>query len=426
MSKPKVLFIDDEVSILSALKRSLRNQFIDVSTTDSYLEALELVKQNDFSVVISDQRMPGMDGSELLEKIKELSPDSIRILLTGFADIHAAVEAINRGFIYKFIAKPWDDQNLFEVVQDAVERYELISENRRLQAMTKQLNQSLLGFNQTLEQRVVEETVAVARLGEELKQSLLGMVQVMAKMAESHSFLVGSHSKRVLKLCQMIGKDLGLTEEELYHLIIASSLHDIGKVCIDAFVLEKQEKMLTDNEKDTIKKHVIHGESMLLMIPHMAPIAKIVRHHHERFNGTGYPDKLSGKDIPLASRIIAVVDAYDNALNKRTSFESTTPEKSLNFVKNLSGSHFDPAVVELLARHVRDGSTNDELELEVNTQDLKAGMVLSRDLVTVRGQLLLKKGNALQKNNLSQLINFLQANPPADGIYVYRQDASRA
>ena len=421
-TKPKILFVDDETNILHSLKRLMRGQNADIHISNNPLEAVKLAEEHNFAVVVSDQRMPEMQGSEVLENIRKHSPDTVRILLTGYTDIHAAMDAINKGAIYKFLSKPWNDEALVGIIEEALERHTLVAENERLNELARQQNEALTELNESLDQKVKERTEEVVTLSEKVKKSLFGTIQVMAKITEEHSSLIGSHSKRVVSLCNKLGELLGLSAEDRYDLVIAATLHDIGKVGISPNLLNKSDTLMSAAEREHLMQHTVHGETLIQMIPNMERVAKIIRHHHEQFDGRGYPDGLIRASIPKASRIIAVADAYDNALNRRTGYDTATPKKALEHIQLQSGKAFDPDVVDALVSYInQEGSESGEsTELEVNRNDLRGGMVLSRDLVTIRGRMLLKKDSAIDKTQVVQLINFLQTDPPAEGIYIYR------
>lgn len=419
---PKVLLVDDESSVLNSLQRLLRKEALEVAVFTSPEEALKAVPEGGFAVVLSDQRMPGMDGPHFLEKVREISPDTVRILLTGHADVEAATEAINRGAVYRFLAKPWDDAQICQVMREAVAQFQLVAENRRLQALTTTQNLELKDLNQNLENKVRERTKEISGLHQRLEQSFLATVRVLAELAEMHSTLVGSHSKRVAALAKDVGEKLGISGKDLFVLEIAAALHDVGKVAVPLEILNKQEASLSRLETETLRRHVTQGEMIVAMVPDMAEAARIIRHHHEQFDGGGYPDRLRGQAIPLGARIVAAVDAYDKALNARLHFESATPEKALQFVWNRSRERFDPEVVEAISACLNDHQLGwgESSEVEVRLKDLRAGMMLSRELRTARGLLLLPKDSTISQEHLARIQSH-QETAPIVGIHVYRR-----
>lgn len=426
MSSPKVLMVDDEGGVLNAYQRLLRNEAFDLMLTTSPEEALQKVQGGGVAVVLSDQRMPGMEGAQLLEKIREISPDTVRIIMTGYADTQAAIDAINRGAVYRFLTKPWNDDELRATMRQAVARFNLVTENKLLQKLTQEQNVALQDLNQNLERKVVERTAVIAGLNKQLEQSFLETVRALAGLAELHSTIVGSHSKRVAALARELGSRIGLTGRKLFELDIAAMLHDIGKIAVPAEILSKPESALTPAEKALLRRHVINGEAVLKLAPSLQNLSSMVRHHHERLDGAGYPDGLQGDRIPLGARIIAVADAFDKALNNRASFESATPEKALRLVQHRCPHELDAEIVAELARQVGAAPQVPErlLEAEIRLRDLRVGMVLSRDLTTAGGILLLAGNHEVTANYLEHILNFQGTDPVVDSVFVYRKRAA--
>ncbi len=423
MSKDKILIVDDEANVLSSCERLLRKEGFEIETTTSPEEALRKVGETRYAVILSDQRMPEMEGSRLLEQVRSLSPDTIRVILTGYADIQAAIEAINRGAVFRFLTKPWNDEELRSVIHQAVAQYRLVLENRELQALTQAQNAELKELNQNLENKVIERTQKIATLNEELQKSFLETVQALSGLAEMHSSLIGNHSKRVAHLSRKIGEQLGIDAKGLFELEVAAALHDIGKVGIAPEILSKPEMHLSAIEQETLKRHPTQGETVLRMVQHLNTVPRLVRHHHERFEGNGFPDGLKGHDIPLGSRVIAVANAFDKALNSRTAYQNATPEKACQAVRQRCPVEFDPDIVAALIQCIEPQIAEDleNAEIEVRLKDLRIGMVLSRDLETVHKVLLLPKETTIQEKHLSRIQNFQETDPIIDSIFVYRK-----
>jgi response regulator RpfG family c-di-GMP phosphodiesterase len=416
----KVLLVDDEINILTSCQRTLRKESFEVIITTSPDEAFQLMAYNKFAVVVSDLSMPEMTGTFFLEKVKRSSPDTVRIILTGHADIQAALDAINRDSVYRFLTKPWNDDEFRLTIRQAVSQYELIVENNRLNNLTKKQNQELRDLTQHLEQRVFERTQEISGLMQQLEQSLLGTVQILAGLAEIHSLVIGSHSRRVAALSREIGIRLGLAGRELLELEIAAKLHDIGKIVISPEILNKPESSLTPEEKDILLSHAVKGAAIIRMVPNMGQTPLLVRHHHEKIDGTGFPDGLKGREIPFGSRIIAAVSAFDRALNIRSIFQSTTSDMALLTVQSRCPNDLDPKVVQVLTHCIEQRRTPKGEEAEICIKDLLPGMMISREVRTAQGILLLPKDTTIQEAHLERLYSFQETNPFADIIYVYR------
>ena len=422
MGAAKVLLVNDEARVLRAARRALRKEDLDVITTTSPQEALDRLARERFAAVVSEQGALVATGGALLEKAREVAPDTVRIVLTGCADVQAAMEAIAKGGAYRFVAKPFDDQDLRLAVRQAVRLAEVLQENRRLRELTARQGAALMDFNRNLQRKAAERARQVSRLNQKLKKSFLGSIRLMARLAEMHSPLIGSHSKRVAARCHELAQYMGLSGRDLFEVAVAATLHDIGKIGISPDIVRKPESALNRQEIEILRHHPVQGEAIARMVPNLGDVPRIIRHHHERPDGWGYPDRLRGDQIPLGSRIIAVVDAYDRVLNVRSSFVSMTPEKALGFVQKHCSSRFAPEVVGALTACLRKPKRplDEGIEVDIRPTDLREGMVLSRDLRTLRGVLLLPRDVGLRQEHLARILQHQQVDPVVDGIYVYR------
>ncbi|WP_339734373.1 HD domain-containing phosphohydrolase [uncultured Gimesia sp.] len=459
---PKVIFIDDEPHILKAFVRLFRKDEIDIFTTTSPEEVCQLVQTENFALIVSDQRMPELEGTKLLERVRDLSPETIRIILTGYADKDAAIESINQGSVYRFLTKPWNDNELRNEVKRAVDEYSLRQENRRLQELTLSQNEELRDLNQNLEFKVKERTEKVTLLNQQLKQGFIGSIRAMAQLGEMHSSDLGEHAKRVTVMTGQIAKQLGCKLDELFQINSAALLHDIGKIELPENLLSKPYEKLIPAEQRQVQNHVILGEKIAQMVPSLEKAAVLIRHHHERFNGSGYPDGLKGDEIPLGSRIIGVADYYDHLLNSRASSHQKSPEAILESMGRLTGTWFDPKVVSALHQYLfpkeqqshlhkyfkdrtagnppqeaksqhtetvqqqtrdnhplnEDVDVTVEQDRHVRPYELILGMTLSRDLFSNNGGLLLPRGTVLSPKHLENLKSLSLANPISDRIFV--------
>ena len=426
--KPKVLFVDDEASILSSLQRLLRKENLDIRTTTSPEEALKFIAAEKFAAVISDHRMPEMEGTVLLEHVKKASPETIRIILTGYADLNATLDAINKGSVYRFLSKPWNDQELVMAVRQAVAQFDLLQENRRLHELTFAQNLELRDLNGSLEKKVEERTAETVRLHKDLEKSFLASVRALAGFTEMNSPHIGSHSRRVAARSKAMARLLGMNSIDTMQLEVASLLHDIGEIALSQEILKKPANQLKPGEIQIWQKHVLQGEGVLRLVPKFEKASKMIRHHHENYNGSGFPDKLKGDNIPLGARIIAVADAYDSALNSKVNFQFATPEKALAWLANRTALEFDPVVVDALAASLKDEANSVESdEVEVSLADLREGMVLSRDIRTPLGALLLPRGTSLSSENLIRITSFLNTEQiEAGDVFIKRAPAEAA
>jgi response regulator RpfG family c-di-GMP phosphodiesterase len=420
----RVLFVDDEPAILKALNRLFRKADFETRFAADPDEALSLVRETSFAVVVSDQKMPRMEGTVLLEKVKDISPDTIRIILTGYADINAAVEAINRGSVYRFLTKPWNDQELRTSITQAVDQYRLILENRRLNDLTARQNEELKQLNLGLEKKVEERTRDIRVLNQKLEDSFIGSVRVMAELTEMSRSVVGKHSKRVAAVSKHLARHLSLDDSVVFGVEVAATLHDIGKLGIPPEILNKPEHLRSRAEQELYEHHPVKGEALVKTVPHLGEVPSFVRHHHERFDGKGFPDHLKGVQIPLPSRIIAVVDAFDKALNTRSHFESATTDKAIRSLQVRAGSFFDPDIVTSLAEiltQAKKTPLGEQNEIEIRIEDLEQGMTLARDIYSARGVLLIPRKTTLRQNHLNKIHAYHEKDPIVGGIFIFRK-----
>jgi response regulator RpfG family c-di-GMP phosphodiesterase len=415
----KVLMVDDEENILRSFGRVLRGEAFALTVTTSAVEALRLLERDAHAVVVSDQRMPEMEGTVFLAKVRELFPDTVRILLTGHGGMDVALEAINRGSVYRFLTKPWNDDELKTVLRAAVSRYELTAENRRLSELTTRQNVELRELNGALEQKVLERTEKINQLNEELKKSFVGTVQVLAGLAEMHSTVLGGHAKRVGALARKLAESIGLTGRDLYVVELAGSLHDIGKIGIPTDIVGKAEDSLLPFEKKIYIRHPLRGEQIVRLISYLGDVPVFIRAHHERFDGLGFPDRLKGEAIPFGARIVAVADAYDKALNARTTYQATTSLKAFHAVEDRQGKNFDPKVVAALSSCLF-GTKEDPGEIEISVGELRVGMILARDLRTSHGVPLLRSGVILTEQLLDIVVRHQEIDSLMHGVFVRR------
>jgi putative nucleotidyltransferase with HDIG domain len=314
----KLMIVDDEPANLRLLERLFRSHY-KVVTAGSGEEALRLLEQHDVALLITDQRMPGMTGIELLKRTAAFRPHMVRMILTGYTDVTALVEAINCGQVYKYVTKPWDNDELRLTVGRALEHYE-----------TGKSRHELAHANQRLVLR--------------LKEMTRGFVRAIADALEAKDEYILGHARRVRGYAAAMGRRLGLCEAQLEHLALAAFLHDIGKIGTPDHVLLKP-GALTGEERAQMQLHSRRGARMLTGVVDMDEAAVAVRHHHEHFDGTGYPDGLRGEQIPLLSRVILVADAYDALTSPRPFREACSHEAAVKQLEKGAGAHFDPEVV---------------------------------------------------------------------------------
>ena len=398
-----VLCVDDEPSILSALKRVLRTEDCQVLQAGSGAEALELLSQQCVDVVISDMRMPGMDGAQLLAQVHQRWPDTARILLTGYADMQATIAAINEGQIYRYIHKPWDDTELRLTVRQAAERQLLQREQVRLQAVIATQNENLRELNTGLEQRVQERTGELSHANERLRRNYLTSIKIFSNLMELRSGVLAGHGKRTASLARKVAAAMDCGNDALQDVFVASLLHDVGFMALPDALLARPVGKLNPQEMALYQRHPVLGERSFMALDDHQVVAQIIRSHHERFDGTGYPDQLADTDIPLGARILAVVDSFDDLTQGHLTGSKLTDAEARTLIQRGRGTQFDPEVVDVFL-HITQKPSPQPVRLDqVSAQDLQSGMTLGKDLLTREGVLLLSAGHVLTADMIQRI-----------------------
>ncbi len=386
MNPYTVLVVDDEPDIVQLLEEAFSEAGFRVLTALSARQALALLDSQKPDVIVSDNRMPEISGIEFLEMARLQHRDVVRFLMTGYADLQIAIDAINRGYVYQFITKPFKMEEILVAVRRAMEYYEIVRQKRVLEQQIREQNVALeqrvedrTRELQELSQELVQKNVKllrqknqIRRLFSQLQRSYLGTIAAMFFALESRDQFSRGHSERVLHYALSLGKKLELSPSEMLNLKYAAILHDLGKIGIPEALLLKNGR-LTDEEFTIVKGHPEIGAALLDPIQFLSSTRDIIRHHHERYDGKGYPDGLIGEAIDIKGRIIAVVDAYDAMRSDRPYRLARSRNAALEELKQLTGQQFCPRCVKVMAEvldEIGDFYDNPEL-LENHRDDLR-------------------------------------------------------
>ncbi len=364
MAGHAVLFVDDEVNILKAVQRLLRHEPWTVLTASRASEALELLERSPAQVVVSDQRMPEMSGVDLLSAIRTRHPDVVRMMLTGYTEMNVAVEAINRGEIYRLITKPWNDEELKATLRQAFDHHDLKNEIKRLNQVTREQNLKLQDMNRNLEGKVRERTKQLADKHHELRIAYVQTIRTLAEAVDAKDPNTRGHSERVGVYASKMGRELGLPRDLIERVYISGLLHDVGKIGVRDMVITKPDR-LTPAEYEEMKAHPEIGARILQPVAFLADVVECVRHHHEWYDGSerGYPSRLRGDRIPLPSRIILVADTVEAMTSDRPYRRRLDLDAVLAELRKYSGSQFDPACADVMLRLLeREGESFVEKE----------------------------------------------------------------
>lgn len=317
----KILIVDDEVANLRLLERLFRHEANVISAT-SGAEALELLRLHDVALIISDQRMPSITGVEFLKRSAEMRPHTVRILLTGYTDVNALVETINSGVVYKYVTKPWVNEDLLQTVKRALQHYETIKSQHELWQQNE-------------------------RLQARLKTTRESFVRLLVEMLNLKDPNASARVYRIKDSAISIGQCLDLNEKELEQLSLAAVLQEAAHINIPNHLLRKKPE-LTDEEWEIFINGFEKGLQLLASIPDFEDIVSIIRYQYENYDGKGYPKGLMGEQIPLSARIIGVAEAFDEMTAPSSIQPALTPHEAIERLESAAGKRFDPEIVNIL------------------------------------------------------------------------------
>ncbi|MBA5686758.1 HD domain-containing phosphohydrolase [Rugamonas apoptosis] len=408
-----LLFVDDEPNILSSLRRLFRPRGYKVLTAESGAEGLEVLAREAVDLVISDMRMPEMDGARFLAQVRQQWPGTLRLLLTGYSDIQSIQDAINCGEIYRYITKPWDDNDIVLVVRHALERRELELEKERLEQLTLRQNEELKGLNQSLEAKVEARTRqlkvahdAAVAAGDKLKTNFITTIKILSSIVEMRGGQHTGHARQVADLARKLAVALKLDPRETQEVFIAALLQDIGKIGFTDDMLSTPLTMLNGEALGQFRKHPLRAEQLLMPLQDLRGSAAILRAQLERFDGNGFPYGISGLAIPIGARILALAADYFNLQQGAMVQRHLRPEEAKSLIMDAAGKRYDPAVVAAF-RQIIDFAVEDPgAGVEVLSGELQPGMVLARDLISRDGLMLLPAEHTLDPRMIQQVQDF--------------------
>lgn len=336
-----ILFVDDEENILKSLKRALMDETYNCFFTNNAKEGLEIIKKNNIDVVVSDMRMPEIDGLTFLKQVEAISPDIVKIIQSGQADMYQLIDVINNINVFNFILKPWDvETSLKPLLRKAIHQSWLIKTN-------KELNSQLANKLRELEIKHFKLQKVTASL-----EDSNSIIMTIANAVEAKDIITKGHVHRVAYWAEKIGERLALSNEEMELLRKGSILHDIGKIGIPDSILNKP-GVLTSEEFEVMKTHTIIGEKIIKSLKSFENVKSIIRHHHEKLDGSGYPDNLSGEQIDIYTRIVAIVDIYDALISDRPYRKAMSQEQAFSILENdAKKGLLDPEIIEVLKEEI--------------------------------------------------------------------------
>jgi response regulator RpfG family c-di-GMP phosphodiesterase len=416
-SRPRILILDDEDLLLSIVQKQLQPEGFDVTAVNEPNQALELLQQESFSVVVADEEMTRMSGLKFFEKLADSHPLIARVILTSNLELNTLQEALKSDLIHRFVTKPWLREELVVAMRNALARHWFCVEHQALTSRHLSPTTSLNGTGRS-----------AAPIGEVLaaipadlisipsdspsNNEAVDSVTVFLKMLYTYHPNVGNTALRATAMCRSLGETLSLSLDQQRSLLWAAALHDISLVGVDRCIVRRwlrSPDKCSKEELAIIKKHPARSQQMLETFPKMKEAGEIIRSHHENWDGTGYPDGLRGEMIPWLSRLLSVVVNYCSKHN-------ANPRCILE-IKAKAERMFDPEAIEAVA-NVAPVTTLPLGEREVLLTELKAGMVLADDIHR-NGFLILAKGKELREAAINKVLSINRITPIDPVVLVY-------
>ncbi|CRM47581.1 Hydrogenase transcriptional regulatory protein hupR1 [Pseudomonas sp. 31 R 17] len=425
-TKPAVLLVDDEESILNSLRRLLRSQPYDVVLATGGAQALEIMATRPIDLVMSDARMPGMDGATLLAEVHRLYPGTRRILLTGYADLSTIVKAINDGQIHRYISKPWNDEELQLILQQTLE-------HQRLERLTHAQNDQLKALNATLEKRVTARTAELQQTADmldlaydELKRSYVTGTEVFSLLANLRLPKDKQTNRALIELVRVYCTTQSINEADTRDLTMAAALYNIGKLSWNDSMMVAPSDRLHSTDRELYREYPTQSESLLMTLEPMKDAARIIRHHQERWDGSGFPDHLKGDAIPPGSRLLKLAVDFIELQKGLILERHLNSDEALLYIRKYAGRLYDPQLVEdfvqACATFLSDVTLGDPTVKVLTTRELEDGMVLARNLNADNGMLLLNAGKVLNLPLVDKLIAFEAMEGAKYSVFIKQPD----
>lgn len=323
----KILVVDDEELIRNLFVKTFNLLGYQCDTVDNGFSCIEKIKMGEkFDVVLLDVQMPKINGIDTLKNLKLISPDISIVMVSASREGEHIKEALKEG-AYDYVFKPFDVEELRNVIHRAIERSKLLKENK--------------DYQENLEKKVMGQTKELVKLYSDTLEAMVLALDLREKET-------GYHSYRVTEYALTLARAMKLTDDELSTIAKGALLHDIGKIGVPDDILLKPGK-LSEDEWIIMKRHPVYGFKLLKKIDFLEDASKIVLHHHEYYNGEGYPLGISGDEIPLGARIFSIVDALDALTSNRVYRDAQSFEKARDIIVKESGTQFDPEIIKLFS-----------------------------------------------------------------------------
>jgi len=413
MDKPSLLILDDEKEVLNALNRVLRKHFQLYLFSDAN-EAIGFYQDNpNIPLVLTDMRMPIMDGATFLGKIIEINGHCKRFLLTGHADINLTVTAVNEGKISHYFSKPWNNEELIAELNSAYELYlnerktkQLLKVNLAKNAELSLINSSLeLETNKNQQKLQLISTREANSFGR-LKKTFSTFIDIYAETICLHNQDATRHNFRVAAHARLIAERQSCDKLTIFQIYIAGLLYETGKLALEQTLLSKSIDTMTQQEKKLYSGFYQKSYELLKKVDELSFVAEIIKNIPASYNGNTAPEHLSAEEIPLGSRIIAIVSMYDNLVNGHQSNFCIPTVEAKHRIKELAKTMFDPKLTYCYLSILEEfpSSSEGKIDYLLNSCDLREGMMLTRDIVNTDNNAMLTQGTEVEQHHIDKLV----------------------
>jgi len=423
---PTILFVDDEHSVLNSIGRFCRDKPWMTLFANSGAEGLTVLESGEIDIVVSDMRMPGMTGSDFLAKVRELYPETLLILMTGYSDIAALESTINRAKIYHCISKPWENESFNDVLNGALHD-KCLKRNEKIELEKNEKKHLKLGklalfLDKQTKEKSIETQQALTLLqgtSDVAQSNYAGLIRSLEDLVFWGEKKLGGYSGFVSEYSTKVAEAIGLSDHDINTTRIAGLFHNIGLLALPDEICKKEMFRMSKQELELYQTHCLMAESLLNNIPSLCAVAKVIRSHHEYVNGSGFPDKLIHTEIPMPSRIICAVTDYYRIVNGMLIEMVSGDELARHILLDQSGKRYDAKVVKIFLDLL--GELPDKIDEEViSTALLKPQMVLKNEVLTPQGVKLLAKGTRLNKSTINNLKRFEEQSNTEFKIYAVK------
>lgn len=396
-----VLFVDDEANILRSIRRALHKTDLNVLLADSGQSALEVLARETVHVVVSDMKMPQMSGAELLEVVADQYPDTFRVVLSGYADIEATINAVNKGRIHRYLQKPWDNQALIKTIEDGLERVKLKDENNRLERLIRAQNKKLKDINTGQELTIQKRTRQIRAALSKIELNNHALEQVIYNIISINPAVSGKFAIDVSELAVSLSKQRGADKATLDNIRYAGLVCELGLLGLHAHDFSAPFNTLNYQQQQNYLSQTRQAVQMLAPAQHLQPVAEIIEHQFEQVNGAG-PMKKVGLAIPLGARIIAVARDYWRLIAGRLTGQPMSDDEAKAFLNNYRNTRYDTDILDGLMRQKDIGQTR-HTEGSVTASQLQPGMQLEANLYNDNHLLILPRGHVFTTTTIDKL-----------------------